>query len=120
MVVGRGSGRFHKGDKSSHGEFTFSEDDELWDAHLEVTRGNKTCPEDGRYIAYTVLALTNKLGTEPEALYEHSHHHELGECSSDAPDGNALVRSRLELVKYDTNCLCFVKLRIERFDRRNC
>ena len=50
-----------KGDQGNHGEFPFSENDELGNAHLHVARRDKTCPEARHHVLSRNLVLPDKL-----------------------------------------------------------
>ena len=88
-----------EGKKGNNGKFSFSEGDELGNAHLQVARCDEAGPEDGHDVTGTALALADKLGTEPEALDEHRHHDELSDAGSGTPDSVKLFRNGFETDK---------------------
>ena len=63
--------------------------------HLEITRGNETCPEDAHDASRLNLSLAYEVRAEPEALDKHGHCDELRfPCGSVPYDGKCSECSR--------------------------
>lgn len=100
-----------------HGRFSFCQDDQEWDAELQVTGSDQASPEYGHDLSGSEFALSDELGAEPEALNEHGPkdelHHSRGHAPCDAAPPVSEPRDFQEVV----DLVLFLLLRIERFDR---
>ena len=105
-----------EGQQSDHGEFALGKGDKLRNRHLQIARGDQTSPKHSHDIASAALALADEFGTEPEALDEHGHHHELGDARGGAPDAVEPFRGGFEAVEGVVGAVAFHVGRVEGFD----
>ena len=82
---GCGSGEREEGSKLSNCNFSFGQYDKEGHGHLEITRGNETCPKDAHDASRLNLSLVYEMCAKPEALDKHGHCAELGRPCGSAP-----------------------------------
>jgi hypothetical protein len=97
-----------EGEKSYDGELSLDKNDELRNAHLQVTR----CGHD---VASTDPAIPNKFQAEPKSLNEHGHRHKLCSRTRRAPDSVKLHGSPIQMIQHFVKSTLFERGGVEGF-----